>query len=51
MAPAYRSRKARLKKSASGMPVEAFIATNDRTALGYFVKPLADFFNRAFRER
>ena len=34
-----------------GMPVEAFIATSDRTALGYFVKPLADFFNRAFRER
>jgi len=34
-----------------GMPVEAFIATDDRTALGYFVKPLADFFNRAFRER
>lgn len=34
-----------------GMPVEAFIATGDRTALDYFVKPLADFFNRAFRER
>ena len=33
------------------MPVEAFIATGDRTALGYFVKPLADYFNRAFRER
>jgi HlyD family secretion protein len=34
-----------------GMPVEAFIATGDRTALGYFVKPMADYFNRAFRER
>jgi HlyD family secretion protein len=34
-----------------GMPVEAFIATSERTALGYFVKPLADYFNRAFRER
>lgn len=34
-----------------GMPVEAFIATSDRTALDYFLKPLADFFNRAFRER
>ena len=34
-----------------GMPVEAFIATDDRTALGYFVKPMADYFNRAFRER
>ena len=34
-----------------GMPVEAFIATDERTALGYFVKPMADYFNRAFRER
>jgi HlyD family secretion protein len=34
-----------------GMPVEAFIATDERTALGYFVKPLADYFSRAFRER
>ena len=34
-----------------GMPVEAFISTGDRTALGYFVKPMADYFNRAFRER
>ncbi len=33
-----------------GMPVEAFIKTEDRTALTYFVKPLADYFNRAFRE-
>lgn len=34
-----------------GMPVEAFIATGDRTALGYIVKPMSDYFNRAFRER
>lgn len=34
-----------------GMPVEAFIATEDRSALSYFVKPMADYFNRAFRER
>ena len=34
-----------------GMPVEAFIATNDRSPLNYFVKPMADYFNRAFRER
>ena len=34
-----------------GMPVETFIATDERTALGYFVKPMADYFNRAFRER
>ena len=34
-----------------GMPVEAFIATDMRTPLGYLVKPMADYFNRAFRER
>ena len=33
-----------------GMPVEAYIRTSDRTPLGYLVKPLADYFNRAFRE-
>ncbi|MBB5224438.1 HlyD family secretion protein [Amaricoccus macauensis] len=34
-----------------GMPVEAFISTEDRSALSYFVKPMADYFTRAFRER
>ncbi|WP_424967052.1 HlyD family type I secretion periplasmic adaptor subunit [Dinoroseobacter sp. S375] len=33
-----------------GMPVEAFIRTADRTPIEYFVKPLSDYFNRAFRE-
>ena len=33
-----------------GMPVEAFIRTADRSPLGYLVKPLADYFTRAFRE-
>lgn len=33
-----------------GMPVEAFIRTEDRTPLAYFVKPMADYFARAFRE-
>ncbi|MBB3711519.1 HlyD family secretion protein [Limimaricola variabilis] len=33
-----------------GMPVEAFIRTSDRTPLAYFVKPLSDYFARAFRE-
>jgi len=33
-----------------GMPVEAFIKTDDRTPLQYLIKPLADYFNRAFRE-
>jgi HlyD family secretion protein len=33
-----------------GMPVESFISTGDRTALSYFVKPMTDYFSRAFRE-
>nr|WP_245190784.1 HlyD family type I secretion periplasmic adaptor subunit [Jannaschia formosa] len=33
-----------------GMPVEAFIRTEDRTPLAYLIKPLSDYFNRAFRE-
>ncbi|APX12832.1 HlyD family type I secretion periplasmic adaptor subunit [Tateyamaria omphalii] len=33
-----------------GMPVEAFIRTADRTPLAYLIKPVADYFNRAFRE-
>jgi HlyD family secretion protein len=33
-----------------GMPVEAFIRTADRSALSYLVKPLSDYFTRAFRE-
>lgn len=33
-----------------GMPVETFIKTGDRTFLEYLGKPIADSFNRAFRE-
>ncbi|MCR8724866.1 HlyD family type I secretion periplasmic adaptor subunit [Frigidibacter sp. ROC022] len=33
-----------------GMPAEAYIRTGSRTPLEYLVKPLADYFNRAFRE-
>ncbi|NSY39510.1 HlyD family type I secretion periplasmic adaptor subunit [Leisingera sp. ANG59] len=33
-----------------GMPVESYIRTADRSPLGYLVKPLADYFNKAFRE-
>ncbi len=33
-----------------GMPVEAFIKTDDRTPLGYLIKPFTDYFSRAFRE-
>ncbi|MHC0051921.1 HlyD family type I secretion periplasmic adaptor subunit [Actibacterium sp. D379-3] len=38
------------KKIVPGMPVEAFIRTTDRSPLAYLVKPLAVYFNRAFRE-
>lgn len=33
-----------------GMPADAFIRTSDRTPLAYLVKPLAEYFNKAFRE-
>ncbi|APE42150.1 RTX toxin [Sulfitobacter alexandrii] len=33
-----------------GMPVEAFIRTGDRSPMAYLVKPVADYFARAFRE-
>jgi HlyD family secretion protein len=34
-----------------GMPVEAFVRTEDRTVLSYLVKPLHDQISKAFRER
>jgi len=34
-----------------GMPVETFIQTTERSPLEYLVKPLADYFVKAFRER
>jgi HlyD family secretion protein len=33
-----------------GMPVDAFIRTDDRTPLSYLLKPFTDYFTRAFRE-
>jgi len=33
-----------------GMPVEAFISTDVRTPLTYLVRPLTDYFAKAFRE-
>ena len=33
-----------------GMPVETFIATDARTPLNYLVRPLTDYFTKAFRE-
>ena len=38
-------------KLTPGMPVEAFIRTQQRTVLTYFTKPLADQIARAFRGR
>ena len=34
----------------AGMPVEVYIQTGARTALGYLVKPMTDYFSRAWRE-
>ncbi|MDI7861381.1 HlyD family type I secretion periplasmic adaptor subunit [Rhizobiaceae bacterium n13] len=34
-----------------GMPVEAFIQTYERSPLEYLIKPLSDYFVKAFRER
>ncbi|OUS05129.1 RTX toxin [Rhodobacterales bacterium 52_120_T64] len=33
-----------------GMPVEVFVKTVDRTPLEYLMKPLVDYFKKAFRE-
>ena len=33
-----------------GMPVEAFVRTADRSPLDYLIKPLADYFAKAFRD-
>jgi HlyD family secretion protein len=33
-----------------GMPVTAFVATDARTPMAYFIKPFADYFTKAFRE-
>ncbi len=38
------------EKIVPGMPVETFIRTAERSPLAYLVKPLAVYFNRAFRE-
>lgn len=34
----------------AGMPVETYITTGDRSPFSYFTKPMADYFNKAFRE-
>ncbi|WP_434289470.1 HlyD family type I secretion periplasmic adaptor subunit [Celeribacter sp. SCSIO 80788] len=33
-----------------GMPVEAYMATGERSPIAYLTKPLTDYFTRAFRE-
>ncbi|CAN5192348.1 HlyD family type I secretion periplasmic adaptor subunit [soil metagenome] len=38
-------------KLVSGMPVETYIKTGDRTVLSYLMKPLAEQLSRSFRER
>ena len=38
-------------KLVPGIPVEAFIQSEERTMLSYLLKPLTDQARRAFRER
>lgn len=38
-------------KLVAGMPVEAFIQSEERYVISYLVKPLSDQINRAFREK
>jgi HlyD family secretion protein len=33
-----------------GMPVESFLTTDARSPMGYLIKPLMDYFTKAFRE-
>ena len=33
-----------------GMPVQAFIETEERTPMAYLLKPFTDYFRLAFRE-
>lgn len=42
--------KAARMRLVSGMPVEGFIETSQRTALSYLMKPITDQIHRAFRE-
>jgi HlyD family secretion protein len=37
-------------KLVPGMPVDAFVKTQDRTVISYLLKPISDQFARAFRE-
>lgn len=46
---AERAKAAKLRL-VSGMPVEGFIETSERTALSFLMKPVTDQFKRAFRE-
>jgi HlyD family secretion protein len=48
--PAAERARLRGVKLVPGMPVEAFVRNQPRTALSYLAKPLADQVARAFRE-
>ncbi len=42
---------AEYRRLVPGMPAEVFLQTGDRSAFSYFMKPLADQFDRSFRHR
>ena len=49
--PEIKFRKVPSHNKMPGMPVEAFIRTDERTMLSYLFKPLTDQARRAFREK
>jgi len=48
--PAAEAEKLQGLELVPGMPVEVYIQTGDRSPMAYLVKPLSDYFTRAFRE-
>jgi HlyD family secretion protein len=48
--PAGESAKLGDRDLIPGMPVEAYLATEDRTPLSYFTKPILDYLDRALRD-
>ena len=48
--PATEAEKLKGLDRMPGMPVEVYVQTGERSPMAYLVKPLTDYFTRAFRE-
>ncbi|WGR59337.1 HlyD family type I secretion periplasmic adaptor subunit [Paracoccus ferrooxidans] len=48
--PAAEAEKLKGLELVPGMPVEVYVQTGERSPMAYLVKPLTDYFTRAFRE-